>query len=162
MSRALVTLVFLVLSAAILLVAIFTFGPLLDAALLPPIRITAVDTATVPGPTSTTFLFRFSLTGHKSRPCRLENYGVGWRINQAIAPVGLFQADGLTPQQIPATIQAGEDFGLGPYYVPIISAARAAPHAALDITFYYRCQFLWLTEHDLSVPYSPQKAAAAL
>lgn len=137
---------------------LFTAGPIIEATVLPPIQVSAADIGITPGPSPSSLLMRFTLNGQKHRPCRLENYGVGWRVDHSIAPVGLFQANGTTSEQIPATIQDGESFTMGPFYAPIVSAARSAPHAAaLSITFYYRCHALWLTEEDLSIllPGSP-------
>lgn len=138
----------LLLQATLFIVAVPVFlslGPVIEARFLPVIRVRASE------PTIVGNRMQFWLVGKKYRGCRLDSYGIGWRVDHDVITVSLEDAAGnlLT---IPAALQAGEVFALGAYYVKIPDPARTFRQAALKITYYYRCSLLWLTEQDLTIP----------
>lgn len=122
-----------------------TYGPELEGHLAPVITEHAV------GVKDLGQNFQFTLEGRKNRSCLLVTSSVGWRVDHSVVPTALLDQLG-TAVPIPQGIGYHEHFTLGPYWVSIPDAARTYKNAALKITYYYRCSFLWLTEQDLTIP----------
>lgn len=92
------------------------------------------------------------IVGQKLRSCQLQSADWSWRFGKnSILPTSVTDVAG-KPTEIGRVLQQGDIFRLGPYYVVIPTAVRAATNPVLAITWYYSCHRSWLTEYDLSGP----------
>ena len=103
---------------ALFMIPIFFWGLWwADVTFFPVLDVRAVDEARI-----NMTVLRLALKGTKLRPCQLVSYGFGWRIGAQTVAVGIRGEDN-KPTTLPNVLEAGDDFYLGPYLVPIPSAA---------------------------------------
>lgn len=136
----------------VFVVAVLSEGPFIERGWWPVLSVSATDVQGVAAsdvPSGTEAVF--NLVGTKLRSCALDSYSVGWRFDHSIIPTILLDKN---HQQlaIPKGIQAGEQFSLGPFYVPVPSIVSKAMAPRLLLTYYYNCHALYLTEQDLMIP----------
>lgn len=92
------------------------------------------------------------IIGRKLRSCQLQSADWAWRFGRnGILSTTISDSEG-NPTEVSRVLQIGDNFRLGPYYVTIPAAVRAATNPQLSVTWYYECHRSWLTEYDLVVP----------